>query len=218
MGSKLWMIWSLRSPGTMFRFYRFSAPCTCKRSGGACTKERGQKGSACRWGSPKDHFLFDSAVIVVAVGKGRSSSYLHNGVLRSLMVYAILGRIEVALIWIGTKINPGDYPSRFQPLTLPRPMSTAARSFFGPIWSSGGAGLEISAGACGLTKAFRQRSLRMCDPLMCVMVLSMMSWILMLSRVFLENRRWQCFLCDHLFPASVIQLPGAVRKVASFDP
>ena len=49
-------------------------------------------------GLSKEKIFCDSAVIVGAVDKSRSSSYLLNEVLRSLMVYAILGRIEVALI------------------------------------------------------------------------------------------------------------------------
>ncbi|CAK0800076.1 unnamed protein product [Prorocentrum cordatum] len=63
----------------------------------------------------------DSRVCAGAFGKGRSSSFKLNGILRTVMPYLLSCRCHVALVWIGTHFNPADAPSRFRPLPEPGP-------------------------------------------------------------------------------------------------
>ncbi len=67
----------------------------------------------------------DSRVLGGAAGKGRSSSYRLNGILRGLAAVLVSFRISVALPWISTKANPADHPSRFVPLPPPAPRTPA---------------------------------------------------------------------------------------------
>ncbi|CAE7920809.1 unnamed protein product, partial [Symbiodinium necroappetens] len=64
--------------------------------------------------------LNDSRVVVGAVGKGRSSSFRLNNLLRGALPHMILGGLSGALLWIETAANPADYPSRFRALPPPR--------------------------------------------------------------------------------------------------
>ncbi|CAK0798347.1 unnamed protein product, partial [Prorocentrum cordatum] len=63
----------------------------------------------------------DSRVCAGAFGKGRSSSFKLNGILRSIMPYLLSCRCHVALVWIGTHFEPAGAPSRFRPLPEPGP-------------------------------------------------------------------------------------------------
>ena len=57
--------------------------------------------------------LSDSMVCVGALGKGRSSSFQLNGVLRSMLGGCVVSGIDLSILWISTKCNPADFPSRF---------------------------------------------------------------------------------------------------------
>ena len=72
--------------------------------------------------------LSDSRVCIGAVAKGRSSSFKLNGILRSLTSWLVLGDLSLGMLWVSTKANPADDPSRFVPLR--RPTSP-------PSWASG---------------------------------------------------------------------------------
>ena len=96
-------------------------------------------------------FVNDSNVTVGATAKGRSSSFKVNGLLRTLVPFLLFGDVTVAMIWIETESNPADHPSRFTSVPPPRTAPTWMRTFGVPgpaVW-----GLEIFAGAAGLTKA-----------------------------------------------------------------
>eukprot|EP00971_Amphidinium_carterae_P020897 412216-Amphidinium_carterae.1 len=56
--------------------------------------------------------LLDSAVFVGVIKKGRSSSRRLNGVIRSVVPDLILHATSVLPVWIGTKHNPADDPTR----------------------------------------------------------------------------------------------------------
>ena len=61
-----------------------------------------------------------SGVAVGAITKGRSSSFMINGLLRKLMSHLIMSQTTIALIWVPSAENPSDDPSRFVPLRQPR--------------------------------------------------------------------------------------------------
>jgi hypothetical protein len=65
----------------------------------------------------------DSWVVIGAWGKGRSSSLLLNGILRSCVGWQILGRLDMVCIYCPTAFNPADDPSRAVPLRLPKILS-----------------------------------------------------------------------------------------------
>ena len=56
--------------------------------------------------------LVDPRVVVGAVSKGRSSSKQLNRILRSMIGWSIVGQKSLHLVWVGTKSNPADHPSR----------------------------------------------------------------------------------------------------------
>lgn len=65
--------------------------------------------------------LVDSRVVVGAYSKGRSSSKQLNRLLRSMLGWSIVGQKSLHLIWVGTKSNPADHPSRGVPIPPPTP-------------------------------------------------------------------------------------------------
>ena len=65
--------------------------------------------------------LVDSRVCVGAFGKGRSSSRQLNRILRSMIGWSVAGQKTLHLIWIGTKANPADHPSRGVDIPDPQP-------------------------------------------------------------------------------------------------
>ena len=71
----------------------------------------------------------DSRVCVGAVGKGRSSSRALNDVLRCLACVSLAANVEVRVIWVSTKCNPSDAPSRQEPL----PARTAKPDWTWPL-------------------------------------------------------------------------------------
>ena len=73
--------------------------------------------------------LNDSRVVVGAVSKGRSSAFRLNGLIRTLIPYLTLANICLGLLWVETKSNPADYPSRFALLPSPRPPPTWLQQF-----------------------------------------------------------------------------------------
>ena len=60
--------------------------------------------------------LCDSRVVVGAFAKGRSSSVQLNHKLRSCMPWLLAGNLSVTNLWVSTKSNPADYPSRGLPI------------------------------------------------------------------------------------------------------
>lgn len=56
--------------------------------------------------------LVDSRVVVGAFSKGRSSSRQMNRVLRSMLGWAIASEKSLHLVWVASKSNPSDHPSR----------------------------------------------------------------------------------------------------------
>ena len=126
----------------------------------------------------------DSQVTLGAVAKGRSSSFQINGLLRSLLGLLILGNKRVHLLWVPSKSNPADYPSRFVGLpseyshTCPnlqgvlrrlRRMSPASSSSAGPIHCHLRSGsqcfVEAFAGSGHLSAAMRAAGFRVDEPL-----------------------------------------------------
>ena len=65
--------------------------------------------------------LVDSRVVVGAFSKGRSSSRQLNRILRSMVGWLIAGQVSLHLIWVGTKANPADHPSRGAKIPDPVP-------------------------------------------------------------------------------------------------
>lgn len=63
--------------------------------------------------------LCDSRVVVGAWAKGRSSSKQLNHRLRSCLPWMLAGEISVTNLWVDTKSNPADFPSRFRPIPPP---------------------------------------------------------------------------------------------------
>ncbi len=63
--------------------------------------------------------MVDSRVFLGCWAHGRSSSRALNGVLRSCIPFAAAGRVKGLNIWVGTKHNPSDDPSRKVPICLP---------------------------------------------------------------------------------------------------
>ena len=67
-----------------------------------------------------------------AYGKGRSSSFHLNGILRSALGWSLLSRKQLFNVWISTSVNASDHPSRQRPIP-PRQLSTmsaAVRQLF----------------------------------------------------------------------------------------
>ena len=106
--------------------------------------------------------LTDSQVCLGAIGKGRSSSYKLNGILRSMLPFLVLGNFVIGLNYINTKFNPADHPSRFSVLPPPQPMPAWVRAY--GLKGAPPPGLEVFAGSARLTSSLRQRGLPMLDP------------------------------------------------------
>ena len=76
-----------------------------------------------------------------------------------MLGHLVLGGIEIALVWVSSGANPGDYPSRFRPLPPRTAIPEAFRHFFSEdayIFQRL-SGWELLAGSCVLTAAFRDR-------------------------------------------------------------
>eukprot|EP00971_Amphidinium_carterae_P269424 5344882-Amphidinium_carterae.1 len=71
--------------------------------------------------------LLDSAVFTAIIKKGRSSSRRLNSVIRSVMPDLLLHSVTVLPVWIGTKHNPADDPTRGQRVRAPQVPSLALR-------------------------------------------------------------------------------------------
>ena len=63
--------------------------------------------------------LVDSRVVVGAFSKGRSSSRQLNRILRSLIGWSVAGEKSLHLVWVRSKSNPSDHPSRGLPIPEP---------------------------------------------------------------------------------------------------
>ena len=64
--------------------------------------------------------LCDSRVVCGAWAKGRSSSRKLNSLLRRVLGHSVAGRKSLVHIWVSTKSNPADYPSRNAPIPQPQ--------------------------------------------------------------------------------------------------
>ena len=106
--------------------------------------------------------LNDSRVVVGAMSKGRSSAFRLNGLIRTMIPYLALTNICLGLLWVETKSNPADYPSRFAALPSPRPPPTWLQQF--GISGFRFPGLEVFAGSARLTRMFRAAGIAMLDP------------------------------------------------------
>ena len=95
--------------------------------------------------------FIDSLVVLGAFAKGRSSSFKLNGILRSTLPYLTLGFLEVALIWVSTKANPADHPSRGVALPHPVPVPDQFKHL-ARTRSREAARLEVFAGVAVLTR------------------------------------------------------------------
>ena len=73
----------------------------------------------------------DSRVVIGCWSKGRSSSRMLNIRLRKILGYLILGRLSVALAWVGTKSNVSDDPSRAVQLRAPVPLDSETAAAWG---------------------------------------------------------------------------------------
>ena len=71
-----------------------------------------------RYGFTKCRYIIaiDSRVCVGAIGKGRSSSVALNKILRKLLATALAADVDIRVLWVSTKANPADAPSRDAPL------------------------------------------------------------------------------------------------------
>ena len=67
--------------------------------------------------------LCDSRVVVGAYAKGRSSSKQLNHLLKKCCAWSIAGDLSVTNIWVDTKRNPADHPSRGKPIPPPDPIT-----------------------------------------------------------------------------------------------
>ena len=68
--------------------------------------------------------LCDSRVVCAAWAKGRSSSRKLNSWLRRVLAHSVAGCKSLVHVWVSTKANPADYPSRNAP--VPKPLSPTA--------------------------------------------------------------------------------------------
>ena len=75
--------------------------------------------------------LVDSRVAIGAFCKGRSSSRQLNRILRSMIGWSIAGEKSLHLIWVQSKSNPPDHPSRGIPIPDPTPNDPIIRSTLG---------------------------------------------------------------------------------------
>jgi hypothetical protein len=66
--------------------------------------------------------LCDSRVVVGFWANGRSSSRKLNNLLRKAVGLSVAGRIVIVNLWVGTKWNPADAPSRERPMEHPGPI------------------------------------------------------------------------------------------------
>ena len=107
--------------------------------------------------------FLDSAVCVGAFSKGRSSSFRLNGILRAFSGHCVLAGIELALIWISTKANPADYPSRLRPLPPPIIPPAEFRKHFRQHCIQR-KGIELFAGSGIITSIFREGGWEMAVP------------------------------------------------------
>ncbi len=107
--------------------------------------------------------LNDSRVVTGAVAKGRSSSFKLNGILRSMIPYLTIANLALGILWIETKSNPADYPSRFCQLPSPRPTPTWLQRL--GVRKVLARGLEVFAGSARLTRSVIAAGLSMWDPI-----------------------------------------------------
>ncbi|CAE7196758.1 unnamed protein product [Symbiodinium sp. CCMP2592] len=110
-------------------------------------------------------FLFfnDSRVVCGALGKGRSSSFKLNGIIRTIIPHLMLSGITLGLLWVETASNLADHPSRFR--SLPPPCSA-------PLWLRqlgvqnimDWVGIEVFSEKAVITEVHRKAGVTMLEP------------------------------------------------------
>eukprot|EP00438_Fugacium_kawagutii_P030304 Skav204412 [mRNA] locus=scaffold398:166413:168713:- [translate_table: standard] len=75
--------------------------------------------------------LVDSRVVCGAFSKGRSSSRQLNRILRSMIGWLIAGQKSLHLVWVQSKANPSDHPSRGKAIPEPIPNDPVIRESLG---------------------------------------------------------------------------------------
>ncbi|CAE7267798.1 unnamed protein product, partial [Symbiodinium sp. CCMP2456] len=108
-------------------------------------------------------FLNDSRVVCGALGKGRSSSFKLNGIIRTIIPHLVLSGITLGMLWVETASNLADHPSRGR--TLPPPCSA-------PLWLQrlgvqsllAWVGIEVFTEVAVITKAHRKAGVPMLEP------------------------------------------------------
>ncbi|CAE8629979.1 unnamed protein product [Polarella glacialis] len=116
----------------------------------------------------------DSCVCVGAFNKGRSSSFRLNQIIRSAIPCYLVGDMCIALTWDSTGSNPADHPSRGACLPPSKSLPGWAKRWF-PGTPRGRWGLELFAGSCRLTSAFRALGLPVLTPVEISMGFDVMS-------------------------------------------
>jgi hypothetical protein len=123
--------------------------------------------------------LSDSQVVIGAYAKGRSSSCKINSVLRGMLGWSQLRKLEIALCWVPSHQNIADEPSRDKPLKPPAPpTSELVRQLVmpgdavdNPAGSPGSEPeeafdfLECFAGRAELTRVAQAAGLRVGEPM-----------------------------------------------------
>ena len=120
----------------------------------------------------------DSMVCLGAWARGRSSSYLLNGILRRTLGWQIMGRKSLSNFHLRSEDNPSDDPSRLVELRAPSTAPAWMSPLLEPSQSSGSTssaarGLRLGdkicrecyAGCGGLSRALRQAGLRVGVPM-----------------------------------------------------
>ena len=99
--------------------------------------------------------------MVGAFAKGMSSSKSMNHWLRSCLPWLIVGDLHITNLWVDTRHNPADHPSRFKNIPSPAPanedklLDTATLKAVQKHRSPGTqALLEQEARVCGADKIF----------------------------------------------------------------
>ncbi len=77
--------------------------------------------------------LCDSRVVVGAWAKGRSSSKQLNHRLRTCLPWMLAGEVSVTNLWVDTKSNPADFPSRFRPIPPPDNNTLTSHALVNPV-------------------------------------------------------------------------------------
>ena len=118
----------------------------------------------------------DSRVVLGAVGKGRSSAGRLNALMRTLLAYCCLKRLELKLCWISSEENVSCDPSRYVQLRRPQPANSkevedlirpeeTRRIKSGKALRNRGLCLEVFSGCGELSRSLAAKGLEMAPPM-----------------------------------------------------